>query len=266
MLFGPLGRLVEIAIEHSEFLLRAQPIDSQLVLAPRPRSALVREVHRGVVVDRHNEIAICRRQLQFVQVINRVPESRSDNDRARRVLLANDGQRFGQVFVPESRCQLVVRFVEHLEQHTLRRALAMGGELPPEGEELHLVLGGVIAQRIVFVQVENHPQILRLRLADGPIEHLIPGLADRVVVCRIHPPERLQVDAHGVKPRLFKQPEMFGLKPGLVARAPDWIVAEYIHAATQLSVLRDDVCGSLLGVTDRGGERKESGQQEHWPG
>ena len=95
MLFGPVGGLVEIALEHSEFLLRAQPIDSQLVLSPRPRRALMREVHWRVIVDRHNKIAIRRRQLQFGQVINRVPESRSDDHGAGRVLLANDGQCLG---------------------------------------------------------------------------------------------------------------------------------------------------------------------------
>ena len=72
----------------------------------------------------------------------------------------------------------------------------MGGELPPEGEELHLVCGRIVAQRSEFMQVENHPQALRLPLADRPIEHLKPRLAQRVVVRRIHPPERLQVDAH----------------------------------------------------------------------
>ena len=115
------------------------------------------------------------------------------------------------------------------------------------------------------MQVENHPQILRLRLADSPVEHLEPGLAQGVVVRRIHPPERLQVDAHRVEPGLFQQAEVLGLEPALGARAPDRIVAEDVHAAPQFSVLLEGVRGCRLGVTDWNREHEDCGQQQRWP-
>ena len=42
--------------------------------------------------------------------------------------------------------------------------------------------------------------------------------------------ERMQVDAHGLKARLAEHPEVLVLKAGLVARSPDRIVADDIHA------------------------------------
>src|ERR1035441_3026207 len=115
VLFGPGGGLVEIALEHAEFLFRAQPLDSQLIFSARPLGALMREVHGRVIVDRHNEMAIRGRQLQFGQVVDGVPETRPHDDGAGGVLLANDGQRFGQVLVPEFRGQFMRRLVEHFE-------------------------------------------------------------------------------------------------------------------------------------------------------
>ena len=73
-------------------------------------------------------MAVRRRQLQFGQVISGIPETRPDDDGAGWVLLADDGQRFGQVFVPERRGQFARRLIEHLKEHALRRALAVGGK------------------------------------------------------------------------------------------------------------------------------------------
>jgi hypothetical protein len=55
---------------------------------------------------------------------------------------------------------------------------------------------------------------------------------------------------------------MLVLKPGLVARTPDWIVAEYVHTAPHLSVLLEGVGRFRLGVTNWSSEHENRGQQQ----
>ena len=72
--------------------------------------------HRLVIVHSHDDVAVGRRQVEFVEVIHGVPERRSDDDCAMRVVGPDDGQSLPQPLIPELRGEFLTRFVEQFEQ------------------------------------------------------------------------------------------------------------------------------------------------------
>ncbi len=81
---------------------------------------------------------------------------RPDDDKPVGIRLANDGEGVHQQLVPPICCQLIVRFIEELEQQIVGVVLVVLGDLPPQAKEALPVLGREHDELLVVVDVDHH--------------------------------------------------------------------------------------------------------------
>ena len=85
MRLRPLLDTREIRFHLALFGVRAPCYARQIRGLPVPPRTLMGERHRQIVMHRHDDVAVIRRQLQRLESGDAVPERRADNDGPRRI-------------------------------------------------------------------------------------------------------------------------------------------------------------------------------------
>ena len=200
----------------------------------------MRERKGAVVVDRDDEVAVFRGQVELFQVVDVVPRGRPDDHRAPRIGSPDDGQCLMEQGVPECRSELLVRLIEDLEEHAVGSFLAVLGDSPPDGQHPLFVAGWIVAHRLKFVEVENHQEMAGQGMFERPIERVEPGGAEIASGPRWLSRNGWRLIRTCLKPASWIAGSTFP-GSGHFADLSDGIVAQYVHAPSQLLVLTEGI-------------------------
>ena len=220
--------LPEVLVDLADLGVRAPGHSGQMDRRLRPGRALVRELHRRVVVHSDDEVPIVFREPERRQGAHAVPERRAGDHGPRGVVRPDHLEGLSEILVPEFRSQLAVRLVQHLEEDRISRPLKVLAHLPPEGHDLRPEGLRVLCHVREVVEIQDDGQLVSQGVLDDPIGRLPPGVAEAILGA--HPIQGVQVHANALQARLMDEAKVLLLEAGLLWVLPDRVVSQDIHA------------------------------------
>src|SRR5258708_5712496 len=188
-----------------------------------------------------------RRELQLLEMVDRIPERRADNNRPGGILFPDNRKGLTQILVPQLRSEFLVRLIEDLEHHGTWGSLAMLRNLPPKREEWCFVILRVLTHTVVFVKIQDYLQALGRGGVNRPNKRFPPRGTQPPTGGLVHVRQGMQVYPDGLEAGFFQQPEVLLLKTCLVARAPEGVIADDVHSPAKMPILFKDIHGLGLG-------------------
>ena len=243
---GPLLGDLEVGVDGFLFGVGAPGDAGEIGGGWGPLCALVGEFHGGVVVDGGDEVVVVGGKFEFAQEVEAVPGGGADDDVARGVGFADDGEAVLDEGVPGGDVELLVGFVEHFEEDGVGLVLVAFADLLPEGEEFGFVGGEVGGHGVVVVLVEDDGEVVGEGVFEDPVEGGEPGGGELVV--GVHVAEGLEVDADGLEAAVVDGGEVFFFEAGVGGVAAEGVVAEDVDAALHGSDLVEGIGRGVKGV------------------